>query len=41
MSRNNDYTTTNLLDYLYHQKYRKLIDLPDKQIQVFLNKLIL
>ena len=25
MSRNNDYTTENLLDYLYHQKYYKLI----------------
>ena len=25
MSRNNDHTTTNLLDYLYHQKYYKLI----------------
>ena len=25
MSRNNDYTTGNLLDYLYHQKYYKLI----------------
>ena len=25
MSRNNDYTTRNLLDYLYHQKYYKLI----------------
>ena len=24
-SRNNDYTTGNLLDYLYHQKYYKLI----------------
>ena len=24
MSRNNDYTTGNLLDYLYHQKYYKL-----------------
>ena len=30
MSRNNDNTTGNLLDYLYHQKYYKLIgiDLP-------------
>ena len=26
MSRNDDYTTGNLLDYLYHQKYYKLID---------------
>ena len=25
MSRNNDYTTGYLLDYLYHQKYYKLI----------------
>ena len=25
MSRNNDYTTANLLDCLYHQKYYKLI----------------
>ena len=25
MSRNNYYTTVNLLDYLYHQKYYKLI----------------
>ena len=24
MSRNNDYTTRNLLDYLYHQNYYKL-----------------
>ena len=25
MSRNDDYTTGNLLDYLYHQKYYKRI----------------
>ena len=25
MSRNNDYTTGNLLDYLYHQKYYRVI----------------
>ena len=25
MSRKDDYTTGNLLDYLYHQKYYKLI----------------
>ena len=25
MSRNNEYTTGNLLDYLYHQNYYKLI----------------
>ena len=27
MSINNDYTTRNLLEYLYHQKYYKLIGL--------------
>ena len=27
MSRNNDYTTGSLLDYLYHQNYYKLIDI--------------
>ena len=27
MIRNNDYATGNLLDYLYHQKYYKLIDI--------------
>ena len=27
MSRNNHYTTENLLDYLYHQNYHKLIDI--------------
>ena len=26
MSKNDDYTTGNLLGYLYHQKYFKLID---------------
>ena len=26
MSRNNDYTTGNLLDYLYHQKCYNLLD---------------
>ena len=25
MSRNDDYTTSNLLDFLYHQNYCKLI----------------
>ena len=25
MSRNDEYTTGNLLDYLYHQKYYKLV----------------
>ena len=43
MLRNDDYKTGNLLDYLYHQNYYKFIgiDLSNKQIQVFLNKLIL
>ena len=27
MSRNNDYTTGNLLEYFYHQKYYKLISI--------------
>ena len=27
MSRNDDYTTGNVLDYLYHQKYYKFIDI--------------
>ena len=27
MSRNNDFTTGNLLDYLYHQDYHKLVGL--------------
>ena len=27
MSRNKDYTTGNLLDYLYHQNYYKLINM--------------
>ena len=42
MSRNGDYSTVNLLNYLYHQNYYKLIgiDYQDKQIQVFLSKLI-
>ena len=43
MSRNNDYTTGNLLGYLYRQKHHKLIsiDFQDRKIQVFLSKLIL
>ena len=44
MPKKDDYATGNLLDYLYHQKYYKLIgnDLSrKKQIQIFLNKLIL
>ena len=42
MSRNNEYVTGQLLDYLYHQDYYTLnsIDL-DKQIRVFPNKLFL
>ena len=39
MSRNDDYTTGNLLDYLHHQKYYTLS--LDRQIRVFFNKLIL
>ena len=27
MSRNDDYTTGSILDFLYHQKYYKLIDI--------------
>ena len=27
MSQNDDYTTENLLDYFYYQKYYKLIDI--------------
>ena len=43
MPRNNDFTTRNLWDYLYHQNYYKLIgiDLSRQEIQVFLNKLTL
>ena len=43
MSRNDDYTTGNLMDYLHHQNYCKLIgiDNQDKEIQIFLHKLIL
>ena len=32
ISRNNDYTTGNLIDYLYHQNYYKLITDLSKQI---------
>ena len=38
MSRNDDYTTGNLIDYLYHQKYYKRIgtDLSkQKKMQIF------
>ena len=40
--RTHDCTTGNVLDYLYHQNYYKLIsiDLLSKKIQLFLNKLI-
>ena len=41
--RNDDFTTGNSLDCLYHQKHDKLngIDYPrQKKIQVFLNKLL-
>ena len=41
MSKNDDYTTGNLLDYSYHQKYYQLIGIEYKQIQIFLNKFIL
>ena len=41
MSQNDDYTTGNLLDYSYHQKYYQLIGIEHKQIQIFLNKSIL
>ena len=43
MSRNDNYTTGNLLDYLYHQNYYKLkvYIYQDKQIRLFLNNLIL
>ena len=40
MSRNDNYTTRNLLDYLHHQKYYKLISInmyKGKQMQVFEN----
>ena len=43
MLRNSDYTRENLLDYLYHQNYRKLIciDLSRQKIQIFLSNLFL
>ena len=43
MSRNDDYAIGNLLDYLYHQNIaNSFVQIyQDKQIQVFLNKLIL
>ena len=41
MWKNDDYTTGNLLDYLYHQKYYKVIgiNLSRQKIRVFLKKL--
>ena len=43
MSRIDAFTTGNLLHYLYHQNYYKLIgiDYQDKKKKVFLNELIL
>ena len=43
MSINDDYTTGNILDYLYDQKYFKLItiDLSRKKMPIFLKKTIL
>ena len=43
MSRNNDYTTGNLLDHSHYQNYQRLICkeiCQDKRIWIFLNKLI-
>ena len=44
MSKNDDYATGNLLDYLYHQNIYKnalVLNYQDKKMQVFLIKLIL
>ena len=42
ISRNDNSITGNLLDYLSHQNYYKLIGIDlSRQIQIFLNKLIL
>ena len=42
ISRSNDYTTWNLLDYLYHKNIKILEQIyQDIQLQVFLNKLML
>ena len=43
MSKNDIYTTENLLGFSYHQNcYKSLVQIyQDKQMQVFLNKLIL
>ena len=40
MTKNEDYTRGNLLDFTYHQNNYKLNGI-DKQIRVLLNKLIL
>ena len=45
MSRNDGYTTVNVLDYFYQNKYYRLIDrfikiYQDKQIQLLLDNLI-
>ena len=40
MSRNDDYTTGNLLDYFYHRNYYKPIGI-DLSRRVYVNKLIL
>ena len=43
MSKNDDYTTGNLLDFRYHQNYYKLIGIDlsrQNKIRKFLNKLI-
>ena len=43
MSRNNDYTTGNLVNYLCHQNYYKLIDvdIARQKIWALLKKIIL
>ena len=43
MSRNNDYATGNLVNYLCHQNYYKLIDvdISRQKIWVLLKKIIL
>ena len=42
MSKNNDYTTRNLLDYFYHQDFYKIIfiRLSLQKIQLYFNTLI-
>ena len=41
MSRNNDYTTRNLLDYSYHQNYYKFIGIDlSKQTNTFIHQQI-